>query len=157
MLYVLIVKWALKRARKWCSLKYGDVVRELASTTTELLNCKDMAVADLGEGPGGLVPPLIFRPKWGPKGWKSFFWGRPTQTPLTQGLDDRPPPSPPLLSEGLDPSLYGVITSCRGGWWEAQENWGRGMWGIKERKGQDVGVLKGWEVGKRWMFIGNNP
>ena len=31
------------------------------------------------------------------------------------------------------------------------------MGGIKERKGQDVGVLKGWEVGKRWMFIGNNP
>ena len=31
------------------------------------------------------------------------------------------------------------------------------MGGIKERKGEDVGVLKGWEVGKRWMFIGNNP
>ena len=31
------------------------------------------------------------------------------------------------------------------------------MGGIKERKGQDVGVLKEWEVGKRWMFIGNNP
>ena len=31
------------------------------------------------------------------------------------------------------------------------------MRGIKERKGQDVGVLKGWEVGKRWIFIANNP
>ena len=31
------------------------------------------------------------------------------------------------------------------------------MRGIKERKGQDVGVLKGWEVGKRWIFIGTNP
>ena len=41
--------------------------------------------------------------------------------------------------------MYGVITSCRGG----------GMGGIKERKGQDVGVLKGWEVGKRWIFIAN--
>ena len=31
------------------------------------------------------------------------------------------------------------------------------MGGIKERKGQDVGVLKGWEVGKRWILMGNNP
>ena len=31
------------------------------------------------------------------------------------------------------------------------------MGSIKERKGQDVGVLKGWEVGKRWIFIANNP
>ena len=31
------------------------------------------------------------------------------------------------------------------------------MRGIKERKGQGVGVLKGWEVGKWWIFIGNNP
>ena len=31
------------------------------------------------------------------------------------------------------------------------------MGGIKERKGQDVGVLKGWEVGEKWTFIANNP
>ena len=32
-------------------------------------------VADPGEGPRGPAPhPLIFRPNWGPKGRKSFFW-----------------------------------------------------------------------------------
>ena len=31
------------------------------------------------------------------------------------------------------------------------------MGGIKERKGQDVKVLKGWRVGKRWIFMGNKP
>ena len=31
-------------------------------------------VADLGEGPGGSGPPLIFKPNWGPKGQKSVFW-----------------------------------------------------------------------------------
>ena len=54
-----------------------------------------VAVADLGEGPGG-VPLLIFRPKRGPKGQKIYFGGR-----------DHPPP-PPILSQGLDdrgPSL----------------------------------------------------
>ena len=33
-----------------------------------------------GRSPGDLIPPLIFRPKWGPKGRKNF-------------LGDRPPPS----------------------------------------------------------------
>ena len=40
------------------------------------------AVADPGKGPGG-PHPLIFRPKWGPKGRKN------------QGLDDPLPPPPP--------------------------------------------------------------
>ena len=45
------------------------------------------AVADLGEGPwGARAPPLIFRPKWGRKG---IFGDCP---PLSQGLDDPPPP-----------------------------------------------------------------
>ena len=49
-----------------------------------------MAVADLGEVPRGLGPPLIFRPSWGPKGAeKNLFGDRP---PLSQGLDDRAPP-----------------------------------------------------------------
>ena len=45
------------------------------------------------EGPGGPAP-LIFRPKWGPKGGKKFFW-RPPPPHLYQGLDDRPTPAPP--------------------------------------------------------------
>ena len=48
------------------------------------------------EGPPSARPrPLSFilRPSWGPKGRKNFFL-RPASTPLSQGLDDRPP-SPP--------------------------------------------------------------
>ena len=40
-------------------------------------------------GAWGAQPPLIFRPKWGPKGRKKFFL-RPGSPPLSQGLDDRP-------------------------------------------------------------------
>ena len=47
------------------------------------------AVADPGEGPRRPAP-LIFRPKWGPKGRKKIFWRRPP--PLSQSLDDRPSP-----------------------------------------------------------------
>ena len=47
-----------------------------------------------GRGPGARGPGsrLIFRPKWGPKNWKKFFFG--DRPPLSQGLDDRPPPHP---------------------------------------------------------------
>ena len=41
-------------------------------------------------------PPLIFRPNWGPKGRKNFFW-RPSP-PLSQNLNYHPPPTPlPLI------------------------------------------------------------
>ena len=55
-----------------------------------------------GGARGARPPPLIFRPKWGPKGRKNI-WGR-LPPPLSQALDDPPPPSP--LSEGLNPPLY---------------------------------------------------
>ena len=44
-----------------------------------------------GRGPGGPPPPLIFRPKWGPKGRtkKNFFEAAPPR--LSQGLDYRLP------------------------------------------------------------------
>ena len=49
-------------------------------------------------------PPLMFRPKWGPKGQKKIiFWGR--LPCLSYSLDDRLPPLLPPLSEGLDPPL----------------------------------------------------
>ena len=48
-----------------------------------------VAVTDRGEGSRGPGPPLIYRPNWGPKGWKKI--GRPSP-PLSQGLDDCPPP-----------------------------------------------------------------
>ena len=61
-----------------------------------------------GRGPGGPAfppPPLIFRPDWGLKIQKDFFWR--LGPPLTKGVDDHPPPphySPPS-SQGLDPAL----------------------------------------------------
>ena len=56
------------------------------------------SVADPGEG-----APLIFRPNWGPKGRKNKFLE--TVPRLSKGLDDRCPPPPHLLSQGLDPVL----------------------------------------------------
>ena len=41
-----------------------------------------------GRGPGDAGSPLIFRPKWGPKGRKKIFWG--CRAP------DTPPPPPSL-------------------------------------------------------------
>ena len=71
-----------------------------------------MAVADLGEVPGWAPPHLIFRPNWGPKSRKKFFWRPPPA--LSQGLDDQAPLISgsgwlgPPLSQGLDDraSLY---------------------------------------------------
>ena len=54
-----------------------------------------------GRGPGANPPPLIFRPKWDPKGRKNFFW-RPGPPYLRVWMTS--PPSP--LSEGLDPPLH---------------------------------------------------
>ena len=50
-----------------------------------------VAVAELGEGPGELGSPLIFRPNWGPRGRKKF--GRLPLPPPSQGRDDRPSPT----------------------------------------------------------------
>ena len=61
-----------------------------------------MAEADPGERPGGAPPPLVLDQIEA----RLFF---ETAPPLSKGLDDAPPPSPPPpLSEGLDPSLNGV-------------------------------------------------
>ena len=57
------------------------------------------------EGAQGAPPPLIFRPKWGPKGGKNFLEiGAPPPPRLSQGLNDRPP----SLSERLDQPLQWV-------------------------------------------------
>ena len=54
-------------------------------------------VADQGEPP---PCPHIFRPKWGPKGPKYFFWDRAPPPYLRVWMT-----APPPLSEGLDPAL----------------------------------------------------
>ena len=63
-------------------------------------------VADPGEGPVPPTPPLICRPKWGPKDRKKFFW-RPGPPPYLRVwmTAPQPPFPPPPLSEGLDPPL----------------------------------------------------
>ena len=53
----------------------------------------------LGKGPGG-PPPLFLDQTEDQRVEKKFFSDRP---PLSQGLDDHPPP-PPTLSEGRGPS-----------------------------------------------------
>ena len=58
-------------------------------------------VADQGEPPPPPPPcPHIFRPKWGPKGPKYFFWDRAPPPYLRVWMT-----APPPLSEGLDPAL----------------------------------------------------
>ena len=54
--------------------------------------------------------PLIFRPKWGPKGWKKFFC-RPGP-PLSQGLDDRPPPPLIWRESGSATEGFHLPSSC---------------------------------------------
>ena len=55
-----------------------------------------------GRGPGDPLP-LIFRPKWGPKGRKNYFWDR--APPYQRVWMTVPPPPVPPLSEGLNPPL----------------------------------------------------
>ena len=55
-----------------------------------------------GEGPGGPAPPsphLIFRPKWGPKGWKNIFLRRGPALISGSGWP-APPPTPLIWRSG---------------------------------------------------------
>ena len=47
----------------------------------------NLTVADPGEGPGGLPPPLILIPDRGPKGQKKLGGRPPPLALLSQGLD----------------------------------------------------------------------
>ena len=61
-----------------------------------------------GEARGASLPPVIFRPNWGPKGRKKFEAAPPPLSQGLDGLDDCPLPPPPSLrpfSEGLYPPL----------------------------------------------------
>lgn len=53
-------------------------------------------------GPGARVPPRILRPNWGLKGGKNCLETAPS---FSKGLDDRPHPPHPPLSQGLYPAL----------------------------------------------------
>ena len=65
--------------------------------------CPTITMADPGEGPGGPgahPPPLIFRPKWDPKGRTNFFWDR---APLISGSGW---PGPPLIWRSGSATAY---------------------------------------------------
>ena len=70
---------------------------KLAAVQSSLVSSTGSSGGYRGGGRGG-PPHLIFRPNWNPKGGNSFFFK--TGPPLSQGLDDCPPPT---LFEGLDP------------------------------------------------------
>ena len=68
---------------------------------------KHLTGVDPGEGPGGggvgFLPTLFLDQTQARRYEKNLF---ETARPLSQGLDNRPaPPTPPPLSEGLDPPL----------------------------------------------------
>ena len=78
-----------------------------------------------GRGPGGL-PPLIFRPKWGPWGRKKFFWRLPPPTLIS--ASGWPPPAPLIWRSGFAPDILRiplalgvhwapVSNSYLGHWW----------------------------------------
>ena len=58
-----------------------------------------------GEAQGARPPPFFLDQTEAQRAEKNFF---ETGPPLSQGLDDRPPPSPPL-SEGLDPPMGMIL------------------------------------------------
>ena len=74
------------------------------------------------EGPGGPAS-LIFRPKWGPKGGKKVFGDCPPP-PLSQGLDDRPTPSPLIWRSGLATGycIYFSVNPCRKQSWTSPKS-----------------------------------
>ena len=59
-----------------------------------------------GRGPGGLGPPLFLDQTEARRAQKNFLGDQ--ASPFSKGLDDFPPPHPPL-SEGLHPVLFCVI------------------------------------------------
>ena len=79
-----------------------------------------------GRGPGGPLPPVIFRPNWGLKGRKKLFWSPPPPPFLflSKSLDNG---APPLISRSgsgtADGTAFGVCykninNNGNKHWWE---------------------------------------
>ena len=70
---------------------YLQITKSTIQTSKKHLCHANSVGGSKGGARGVQPPPFIFRPNWGPKGQKIFFW--------------RPPFPPPPLSQGLDPAL----------------------------------------------------
>ena len=95
----MIFYWRRDHRSTWSwEPRYGLAICR-AKAGPSFLSCfgtLGIAGADPGEVPGRPSSPLIFRPNWGSKGRKKFFWD--TCPRLSKGLDDQPPPPPRLIS-----------------------------------------------------------
>ena len=69
---------------------FGEWRREEEFLSRNLTKHIILSVADPGEGPGGPGSPLIFKPKWGPKGRKMFVFE--TAPPYLRVWMTAPPP-----------------------------------------------------------------
>ena len=76
------------------NMYFIDWIKILLLLLLVLLLLLLLSLVDPGEG-----APLSFRPNWGPRGQKKFFWetGPPMMT------------APPFLSQSLDPALIIII------------------------------------------------
>ena len=87
----------VKRQTPFCVPRY-QVFSLLVFYCSLFLSCRSRG------GEGGLAPlPLIFRPKWGPKGEEHFFETSPSPLPLF--ISESGWPGPPF-SGGLDLPLF---------------------------------------------------
>ena len=77
----------------WFQYTNGNRSRSVLSESDD---SKWTAVADPGKGPGGLGPPPYFWTKLRPEGPSKIFF-KTAPSPLSQGLNDRLPPAPPLI------------------------------------------------------------
>ena len=88
-------------ARKWGTEPIRYMTLHFRDQQAQLRSVTEIIAPKISGGSRGGVqesgPPLIFRPNWGPKGRKKFFWR--LSSPLSKGLDKRLPP-PPISRSG---------------------------------------------------------
>ena len=77
---------------------------QLMDKQKQATTCKVWRIQGRGPGPAP-PPPLLVLDQTEARRAEKIFWGDcPSPTPLSKGLYDRPPPTPPLC-KGLDPAL----------------------------------------------------
>ena len=81
-------------------------------------------VANPGEARGTCPPPPIFRPKWGPKGWKKFFGDKRNPEPWPLELSPRPANLPLLIKQWSNNLMFTFITKTTYPRDRTPGNWG---------------------------------